>query len=266
MYLYLILLLVSGAQGVALLRNVLQTGDWKTDNQYNNVWNSFLTLFIYTSSGENFNEAVNPALVQSSYYMWFFVLYAFVGLFFMTSLVVAIFTESYDAEARHSNSHKLDKWAGVCACFGAWADKEAPPDEHDGRPRLDFESFKGIMVDSFPHVVRGMPPRTAGPGSPYFEFDYDQLRCLFHFLDTHDFEALLQSTPRLPLALISQLRAWTGRQSQLRSHRGVCRRHRERGEAHLEHPYPEGTHGGNPHGGRDGRAQPRLLQRDAHGR
>jgi len=183
LYLFLVVVLVSSAQGVALLRNVYDTGDWKTDNQFNNMFNAFLTMYIFTSSGENFNESVNPALVASTTYMWFFIFYAFIGLFFMTSLIVAIFGEAYDAENAHDNSHKLDKWAGVCACFVAWADKEAPPEEEDGRPRLDFEAFKGIMVDSFPHIIKGVLPDMS-EGSPFFEFDYEQLLTLFHFLDT----------------------------------------------------------------------------------
>jgi len=182
LYLYLSVLLIASCQSMTLFRGLYDTGDYSTDGEFKDFYHAFLTMFIYTSTGENFNEAVNPALAQSMMYGWFFIFYTAVGMFFVTSLVVAIFQKSYDKEQGLDNTPKLTKWAGMCCCFAAWATEEAPADEHDGRPRLDLDSFLGIMETCYPELVKGVEPDLP-ENSPFYEFPRKDLSRLFHFLD-----------------------------------------------------------------------------------
>jgi len=182
LYLYLCVLLIAGCQSVALFAGVYDTDDWQQDQQFQNFYSSFITMFIYTSTGENFNEAVNPALVHSPVYGFFFAFYTFVGMFFVTSLVVAIFQNSYNDESEADNSERFSRWSGTCCCFAAWATGDPPENSKDQTPRLDYVSFVGILKQCYPGMVKGVAPDMP-PDSPFYEFEETELKDLFHFLD-----------------------------------------------------------------------------------
>jgi len=181
LYLYLTVLMVGACQSLALLQGLYNTGEYAVDNEFKDFYHSFMTLFIYTSTGENFNEAVNPALVHHMSYGWFFVFYSCVGMFFVTSLIVAIFQTTYDAESQADNSMKLAKWSGMCACFAAWAN---PNEGRKSGPGLDQEAFKGIVNKCFPQLVKDVEPKMP-EDSPYYEFEAEDLESLFVFLQSY---------------------------------------------------------------------------------
>ena len=52
-------------------------------------------MFIYLSNGENFVEAVEPAVDVNGAYALFFVVASLLGLFFVSSLLIQIFSEAY---------------------------------------------------------------------------------------------------------------------------------------------------------------------------
>eukprot|EP01029_Cantina_marsupialis_P022665 TRINITY_DN553_c0_g1_i2.p1 TRINITY_DN553_c0_g1~~TRINITY_DN553_c0_g1_i2.p1 ORF type:complete len:669 (+),score=121.84 TRINITY_DN553_c0_g1_i2:711-2717(+) len=65
---------------------------------------SFLTMFVFLTSAENFPDVVHPPAEHSYYYNIYFFFFSMIGLFLLSSLVIAIFETKYSE--RHGQSRK----------------------------------------------------------------------------------------------------------------------------------------------------------------
>ena len=79
-----------------LLHGQYTTGDFYTDNQYTDFFQSITTMYIYLSTGENFVEAVEPAIEIQVTYALLFTACSLLGLFFISSLLIEIFADAFN--------------------------------------------------------------------------------------------------------------------------------------------------------------------------
>ena len=106
---YILLLLASvvvlaGALGLTLFEGAVNSEDGV--EEYGNSFDSFLastlTMFVFIATGENYVDIVYPAMEYSGYSIIYFMVFAFVGLFFVVSILIGSFEEGYgELETEH---------------------------------------------------------------------------------------------------------------------------------------------------------------------
>jgi len=81
-YLLVVVLLVTAANSVVLMKGQYKTGDFYTDNQYETFVNALSTMFVFVLTGENYVEAITASL-QDNYafiYMSYFAICTVLGM------------------------------------------------------------------------------------------------------------------------------------------------------------------------------------------
>eukprot|EP01029_Cantina_marsupialis_P022672 TRINITY_DN553_c0_g1_i9.p1 TRINITY_DN553_c0_g1~~TRINITY_DN553_c0_g1_i9.p1 ORF type:complete len:804 (+),score=163.35 TRINITY_DN553_c0_g1_i9:711-3122(+) len=103
---------------------------------------SFLTMFVFLTSAENYPDIVHPPADRSYYYNIFFFFFSMIGLFLLSSLVIAIFETKYSD--RHGQSEKKKINVRRYALISAFIilDKD-----HSGDLTVDeFKNFLGSSI------------------------------------------------------------------------------------------------------------------------
>ena len=80
-YLFICMWFVISALATVLFHGEYQTGDFYTDYQFNDMFTTTSTMFIYLAVGENYVESVEPALSNHGAYALFFVICSLLGPF-----------------------------------------------------------------------------------------------------------------------------------------------------------------------------------------
>lgn len=91
-------IIVATVTSSALLGNVLEEPDAVSGGigrGFDDFRSSFLTMFIFIATGENYPDVVDAPSQISAFYAAYFVLFSFVGMFLLVSLLVAYFQKYY---------------------------------------------------------------------------------------------------------------------------------------------------------------------------
>eukprot|EP00736_Rhodelphis_marinus_P006225 Rmarinus@m.25433 len=118
-------LTVSASMGMTLLSKVhenedTQYGAYTEDlgKGFVSFWNSFLTMFIFVATGENYPDVVYPAADDSSVLKFFLIVMSFIGLFLLLSLIIAIFQDEFERNFRRlTRKRELQRVTGIVAAF-----------------------------------------------------------------------------------------------------------------------------------------------------
>jgi hypothetical protein len=65
---------------------------------FRNIYNAFITMFIFISTGENYNELVYPAFSANPWFLAYFFMIIMVGMFFVLAMVIGTFEAGFRAQ------------------------------------------------------------------------------------------------------------------------------------------------------------------------
>jgi hypothetical protein len=77
-------------------------------------------MFIYLAVGENYVESVEPALSNHGAYALFFVICSLLGLFFITSLFLQVFTDAYSSTKGVLTPQQYRRWAALAVTYALY--------------------------------------------------------------------------------------------------------------------------------------------------
>ena len=111
-YLFICMVMVLGGMTLVLLHGKYHTGDFYLDSQWVDYWHCVETMLIFLIGG-NYVDAAQPALVIHGAHAFYFIVCALVGMFFVTSLLIQIFSDSYGSEAGTFTAERRQQWAAL---------------------------------------------------------------------------------------------------------------------------------------------------------
>ena len=177
LHLFFCLLLTTSAMSVLMLKGKYETGEYSVDNQVSNLVNtklipacycecyqyadlfslqyesmssSLLTMFVYLVSGENYVEATTTAFNQDLWNSVFFIGCSLVGLFFLTSLFIEAFSESFNANKKELYStQRQQEWCSLLVVMEIWMRHSHETCAFfDGQARLSHSSEYTTFIES----------------------------------------------------------------------------------------------------------------------
>ena len=111
------LIIVAASFSPVLLRDMYQTGDFYTDNQFQSFIVSFTSMFIYMLTGANYVEALDEPLNANywkmAFHSIFFIGFLVVGFFFIAAVLIEIFQSSFLEGGGESTGRRQKLAAGV---------------------------------------------------------------------------------------------------------------------------------------------------------
>ena len=113
---YFTTILVGIIFGLVLFRNVFTESP-----SFNNFMETSQVMFVLMATGENYADIVPKASLLTRWYFGFFVIATVIGMFFLTSLVIATFETMYQKERREMDSiQKERKLEQMAPAFCLW--------------------------------------------------------------------------------------------------------------------------------------------------
>jgi len=145
---FIVALLVTSSQSLALLRGSYSSGDFYVDNQYSDFFNSFTTMFIYLSTGENYVEAVGLALeLPGGTYVYFlyFLSCSLLGTFFISSLLIDMFQSNFlEKDDGEMTKMRRLRWNSIVVTYETWR-RHSQGAWEGSPPRFDYPMFLDLM-------------------------------------------------------------------------------------------------------------------------
>lgn len=111
---------VAAAGSILLLQGRLQ--DQGFARGFDDFRWSFLTMFVFTSNGENYPDVVYPAAELNPWFRLYFIVFSLAGTFLLVSLLIAFFQRYYNAqyEARataNDSTNTVRRRAGILVAY-----------------------------------------------------------------------------------------------------------------------------------------------------
>ena len=72
----------------------------RVDNSYDNVIRSFLTSFVFVTTGENYTEVLYQSIANSVLYSIYFVCFSVIGLFLFVPIIIWQFERGFSTYAQ----------------------------------------------------------------------------------------------------------------------------------------------------------------------
>eukprot|EP00736_Rhodelphis_marinus_P001255 Rmarinus@m.23591 len=110
-------LAVSASMGITLLQGVYEDAV-KLGRGYDDFRSAFITSFIFIATGENYPEVVYPAAEENSAFKLYYMVFFFIGMFLLVSLIIGLFQEKYTKNyERVEHEKRLMAREGLIAAF-----------------------------------------------------------------------------------------------------------------------------------------------------
>jgi len=116
-YLFFVFCLIISSMTLVLLNLQVNTGNYYKDSQFTNYFYAVCKMSIYMIGG-NFVEVVDPALEVHRTYSMLFMTCSLIGMFFITALLVQIFSDTYSQAASITfSSARIMHWGAIIPAF-----------------------------------------------------------------------------------------------------------------------------------------------------
>eukprot|EP00656_Telonema_subtile_P049577 TRINITY_DN6198_c0_g4_i1.p1 TRINITY_DN6198_c0_g4~~TRINITY_DN6198_c0_g4_i1.p1 ORF type:complete len:2110 (-),score=325.82 TRINITY_DN6198_c0_g4_i1:69-6398(-) len=140
-YLWLRVLIVVAGMATVLLHGQFDTGDYYVDMEFYDFYHSITTVSIYLLSFDNFERVVQPSLLVHGLYVIIWVVVALFGVFFITAILLQIFSESYSkrTDVPASQGARRSTWVALASVFALSVPDTQTPNQ--GMGPLEFEQL-----------------------------------------------------------------------------------------------------------------------------
>ena len=113
---------------------------------FGSFYNSFISAFVFMLTGENYTDIVYPGIAMSKLYMLMYAGLSVMGLFFLLSLLVADFQDSFEGSRGFAiEAMEFKKIPGYALVFAMWS--FSPGEHRDEVENMSKEEFIAFMQE-----------------------------------------------------------------------------------------------------------------------